>query len=133
MENVPVGQSIYIGVMWSIADVSVSISENENLVTVVSGENVFSVPIVKISVRQNYTRYYIVDGITNDVYVRSDIPNRLYVTGVLGNVEILSKPFNVLIVVIVSVAIITVLIVAIVAFKFRGKITSPPEKPLEMK
>jgi hypothetical protein len=133
LENVPVGQSIYIGVIWSIADVSVSIHENENLVTVVSGENVFSVPIVKISARQNYTRYYIVDGITNDVYVRSDRSNRLYVVGVAGNVEMLPKPFNVLIVVIVGVAIVMVLIVAIVAFKFRGKVTSPAEKQLEMR
>ncbi len=126
LENAPVGQPIHIVVTWDIADVSVSISENENQVTIVSGENVFVAPVVKISPHQNYTYYFIVDGITSDVCVRSDKSNRLYVVGISENVEVLPEPFSVLVVAIIGVAIILILIVAIVAYKFRDKITGSP-------
>jgi hypothetical protein len=87
----PVGQLITLDVLWYIAGVSVTIDENENLVAVEIGENIFTTPIVHALEKANYTRYYLVRSFAQATWVRSDRPDRLYVSAKLMHVEILPE------------------------------------------
>ncbi len=127
LENAPVDQLIYIEVKWHIADVNVSISENENRITVTSGENTFTAPIVYTSVRADHTRYYVVHGFTNWVAVRSDRPDRLYVINRIGNVKILPRPLGVLYIVVAIVGVVIPCVVIGIALYYRKKLVSKEE------
>jgi len=129
LDNAPINQRIYIDVWWYIAGVNVSVNEKENRVTVVSGEDTLAAPIVHISVEPKFTRYYIVKGFANYSVVRSDRPDRLYVVGRVGDVEILAKPHDMFLIVvaIASVALLGAVTGIALYLKKKGRYVSEEE------
>ena len=120
LENAPVDQLIYVSIQWSIANVHVVISENENQVSVTIGDNTITAPIVSASEYSGFTSYNIVDGFANWVRVRSDESDRLYVFNRVDNVKMLPRPLEVLYV-IAAVVGVAILCVAVGIFMYYKK------------
>lgn len=121
-ENASIGQTVYIEVGWYIGGINVSIDENENQVTVISGNNTFTEPIVYTSTSDNVTRYYLVMGLTNYVWVQSDRSDLLIVVGRGVGSPVVPRALDVYaIVAIVGMIIVCMAIGIVIGFRKKGR------------